>query len=143
MLFAYVTNNNIFIFSDSKNIKAILKGHKYKISNVSFESKSLNLVSSDIEGYCYFWYFQESIWQNTKIIKINPETTCISWFLSRRLISFSSNVGLELSRTIENDEKIIKLIPNSTFSCFNYDGSILCSHNNDKLLHLFFLIKIK
>jgi len=135
-LMVYGSGKDVVILNDSGSIKAVLRGHKHEICAVCFESKNLHIISCDIEGFFYFWHFQESIWQNTRIERIKKTISCITWYSSRRLIAISSDSGLEISGVTDFGTKSRKIIKNSEFCVFNNDGTLLASHNRGRALSI-------
>lgn len=143
LLIAYASDKNIIILAEGKYIHEILTGHKHRICTVTFECNEPHIISCDVEGNCFFWFYLDNTWNNTMVVKLNTRVTCMSWHNNKRKICYSSAEGLFMNNvsTFENKDLRIKLYKKSCFCKFNYNGSLLASHNKDITLTIFFIGK--
>jgi hypothetical protein len=134
LLIAYSSSNMVIVLLGGKQIAAILHGHHYEVCTVAFETRGAHIVSCDMRCVCIFWHYQEPTWHQSRTVRLPYPATCISWFSSRREISFSSRNGLTKSSIAEFGQRGIRLCPRSSFCRYNYDGSLLCSHDFGRAL---------
>lgn len=137
LLIAYGSSNLVIVLIEGKYVAAVLKGHKTTVCTVSFETRAPHLLSCDITGNCYFWQYQDNFWQNTRIEVFPTPLTSVTWYSARREISYSSKDGLFYNTITNFGNNPMKLCNKSCFCTFNYDGSLLASHNNKLAVSIF------
>lgn len=135
VLMAYSSGNLIIVLSHCQYIKAILNGHKGTIVSITFEMRGPHIIACDMYGIFYFWHYNDTGYEKSRVVEFGIPATCISWFPARREISISTKKGL-FCGGIHNFGKtnLVKLNNRSTFCQFNSDGTLLASHHNNKIV---------
>lgn len=136
-LLAYASSNLIIVLIEGKYISAVLQGHEQTVCTVSFEIRGPHIISCDVSGKCFFWHYQDSIWQNSRIVQLDTPITSASWYTSRREICYTLKDGLYRSSLTDFGITSEKLSNKSSFCTFNYDGTLLASHNKGYTLSIF------
>jgi WD40 repeat protein len=136
-LMAYGSGNVIIVLVSGKDITAVLKEHSDTVCTVAFETRGPHIVSCDISGEVNFWHYQDTSWQKTRTVRLPHPARCMTWYTSRREICFSSNSGLYLSGVADFGIKSVRLCAESAFCAYNFDGSLLASHNHKKSVTIF------
>lgn len=136
-LMAYGSSNLIIVLTERKNISAVLQGHEATVCTVSFEIGGPHILSCDITGKCIFWHYQDSIWKNSRIQQLTSPLISVSWYTPRGEICYSSKDGLFHCSLANFGSTAEKLCQKSGFCTFNFDGTLLASHNNKSMVSIF------
>ena len=138
LLVAYASGNDIIVLVEGKYITAVLKGHQHEVCAIAFEAHGPYIVSADVENNVMHWHFQDlSYWQTGRSIKLNFDVICLAWYASRSKICVSSKKGLFLSSSNDFEKSCERLCQSSSFCAFNFDGSLLASHDHKRTVTVF------
>ena len=136
-LIAYGSSNLIIVLTEGKPISAVLHGHEATICTVSFEIRGPHILSCDITGKCIFWHYQESIWENSRMEQLTTPLISVSWYTTRDEICYSSKDGLFHCSLTNFGSTAEQFCTKSSFCTFNFDGTLLASHNNKSTVKIF------
>ncbi|KAK8900467.1 hypothetical protein M9Y10_002794 [Tritrichomonas musculus] len=138
VLMAYSSGNLIIVLCHCRYVNAILSGHKATIMSIAFEMRGPHIIACDIYGIYYFWHYNDTGYEKSRVVNFGIPSTCISWFPARRIISLSTKKGL-LYGSIHDFGKspLQKLSNKSTFCQLNSDGSLLASHHNSTVIDFY------
>ncbi|OHT12193.1 hypothetical protein TRFO_18091 [Tritrichomonas foetus] len=144
LLVAYASSNLVVVLNEGKYLTAVLRGHREEVCTVSFENRKLSIFSCDISGYAIIWEFQ-----NPKFVKSNriihlksPAISCCWYTIRQKICIASEKEGLLYSAKNDIENHSTQLLKKSKFCDFNYDGSLLVSHEYKKVLTIFVLSAI-
>ena len=137
LVVAYGSSNMIVVLIGGKFITDVLYGHKETVCTVSFDMRKRNIISCDISGQVFFWYYQDLKWQRSDPVKLDRPFNSVSWYSAKREICYSNDQGLFHCLSHQFDESPEKLCSQSSFCTFNFDGSLLASHNRKTTVTIF------
>ena len=138
LLVAYASGNDIVVLVEGRYITAVLKGHQHEVCAIAFEARGPYIVSADVENNVMNWHCQDlSSWQTGRSIKLNFNVISLAWYASRSKICVGSKSGLFLSNTNDIEKNYERLCPSSSFCAFNFDGSLLASHDHKRTVTVF------
>ncbi|OHT12019.1 hypothetical protein TRFO_18312 [Tritrichomonas foetus] len=142
VLFAYASSNFVVVLSQCRYINAILKNHESTVCSIAFEMRGPHIVACDILGNFYFWHKNDSHYELSRKIKFGIPAVCISWYPAKREICASTKKGLFYDNISNFCPKSKILTSFSCFCAFNNDGTLLASHNSQKIVTIFILDSI-